>query len=119
MVVLSGGEPTLNSHLVEYVQLAKRHGVRAVELQTNAIRLADPVLTRALVAAGLDRVMVSLHGSTAEISDGITGAPTTFAATVRGIDALSQTDVRLRLTGPSAHVLEAPDQPVSSPPFGE
>ena len=32
--------------------------------------------------------MVSLHGSTAEISDAITGAPGTFAATVRGIDEL-------------------------------
>ena len=97
VVVLSGGEPTLNSRLVEYVQLAKRSGVRAVELQTNAIRLADPALTGALVAAGLDQAMVSLHGSTAELSDGITGAPGTFASTVRGIDALAQSPVRLRL----------------------
>jgi MoaA/NifB/PqqE/SkfB family radical SAM enzyme len=97
VVVLSGGEPTLNSRLVEYVQLAKRHGARAVELQTNAIRLADRALTRKLADAGVDEAMVSLHGSSAEISDAITGAPGTFAATVRGIDELLQTPVRVRL----------------------
>jgi len=96
-LVLSGGEPTLNPRLVEYVRLAKRVGVSAVELQTNATRLAERGLARALADAGLDRAMVSLHGSTAELSDAITGAPGTFASTVRGIDELVQTPVSLRL----------------------
>src|SRR4029077_4373803 len=68
-LVLSGGEPTLNPRLVEYVRLAKRVGVSAVEVQTNATRLAERGLARALADAGLDRAMVSLHGSTAELSD--------------------------------------------------
>jgi MoaA/NifB/PqqE/SkfB family radical SAM enzyme len=97
VLVLSGGEPTLNPRLVEYVQLAKSRGVRAVELQSNATRLGDRALTQALVAAGLDQAMVSLHGSTAAISDGVTAAPGTFAATVRGIDELTSTSVRVRL----------------------
>jgi len=97
VVVLSGGEPTLNPRLVEYVRLAKESGALAVELQTNAIRLVDATLTQALVDAGLAQAMVSLHGSTAAISDGITGAPGTFDSTVRGIDALARTSVRLRL----------------------
>jgi hypothetical protein len=97
VVVLSGGEPTLNPRLVEYVESAKRLGASAVELQTNAIRLADGGLARALAGAGLDRAMVSLHGSTAAISDAVTGAPGTFASTVRGIDALLASAVRVRL----------------------
>jgi len=97
VLVLSGGEPTLNSRLVEYIKLGKQLGVRAVELQTNAVRLADAELTRSLVAAGLEQVMVSLHGPTAEISDTVTGAPGTFQATVRGIDELVKTSVRVRL----------------------
>jgi pyruvate-formate lyase-activating enzyme len=96
-LVLSGGEPTLNPRLVEYVRLAKRVGVSAVELQTNATRLAERGLARALADAGLDRAMVSLHGSTAELSDAITGAPGTFVTTVRGIDELVQTPVHVRL----------------------
>jgi MoaA/NifB/PqqE/SkfB family radical SAM enzyme len=96
-LVLSGGEPTLNPHLVEYVRLAKRVGVRTVELQTNATRLAGRGLAPALADAGLDRAMVSLHGSTAALSDAITDAPGTFAETVRGIDELVQTPIHVRL----------------------
>jgi len=96
-LVLSGGEPTLNPRLTDYVRLAKRVGVRTVELQTNATRLAERGLAPALAEAGLDRAMVSLHGSTAPLSDDITGAPGTFADTVRGIDALVETAIHVRL----------------------
>jgi len=97
VLVLSGGEPTLNPRLLEYVELARRCGVRAVELQTNAIRLADRALTRALAAAGIDQATVSLHASDAATSDAITAAPGTFECTVRGIDELSAAGVRVRL----------------------
>lgn len=97
VLVLSGGEPTLNPRLVEYVRLARAAGVHTIELQSNATRLAERGLAAALAAAGLDRAMISLHGSTAETSDRITGAPGTFAATVRGIDALVATGIQVRL----------------------
>jgi hypothetical protein len=96
-LVLSGGEPTLNPRVVEYVRLAKRLGVKTVELQTNATRIAERALAPALAEAGLDRAMISLHGSTAALSDAITDAPGTFAATVRGIDELVQTPIHVRL----------------------
>ncbi|MCC6848762.1 MAG: radical SAM protein [Deltaproteobacteria bacterium] len=97
VVVLSGGEPTLNPRLVEYVRLANDLGAASVELQTNATRLAHADLAATLAEAGLGGAMISLHGSTAAISDAVTGAPGTFAATVRGIDALVRTPVRVRL----------------------
>jgi MoaA/NifB/PqqE/SkfB family radical SAM enzyme len=94
---LSGGEPTLNPRVCEYVRLGKSEGAAAVELQTNAVRLADEALTQALENAGLDVAFVSLHGARAEISDGITRAPGTFEKTLRGIDALCRTKVHVRL----------------------
>jgi pyruvate-formate lyase-activating enzyme len=97
VVVLSGGEPTLNPRLVDYVQLAKRLGAASVELQTNGTRLAHAGLAAALAEAGLDGAMISLHGSTAAISDAVTAAPGTFVATLSGIDALVRTPVRVRL----------------------
>ena len=87
-VVLSGGEPTLNANLSEYVSLARSVSRFPVGLQSNAIRLADPALTDALVEAGMEEAFISLHGSTAEISDAITEAPGTFDKTVIGIDNL-------------------------------
>lgn len=87
-VVLSGGEPTLNPRLAEYVALASRRGTVPLQLQTNAIRLDDDHLVRALVDAGLREAFVSLHAGRAEPSDAVTGAPGTFARTVVGIDNL-------------------------------
>jgi organic radical activating enzyme len=97
VVTLSGGEPTLNPRLVEYVKLAKREGASEVELQTNATRLGDRALTEALVAAGVDVAFVSLHGSRAEISDVVTEAPGTFEKSVLGLDELHRTKVELRI----------------------
>lgn len=57
-------------------------------LQSNAIRLADPALTDAVIAAGVGWVQVSLHGSHAELAETMSDAPGTFAAQVAGIDQL-------------------------------
>jgi MoaA/NifB/PqqE/SkfB family radical SAM enzyme len=96
-IVLSGGEPTLNPRLAEYARLAAESSPYPVELQTNAILLDDAALVARLIEAGVRHVFVSLHGSTAEISDEVTSAPGTFARTVIGIDNLSRTGVRLIL----------------------
>ncbi|MCB9751514.1 MAG: radical SAM protein [Myxococcales bacterium] len=96
-LVLSGGEPTLNPRLLDYVRLGKREGARAIELQTNAIRLAEPGLARALAEAGVDEAFISLHGSTAEISDAVTNAPGTFARTVVGIDQVVAAGITTRV----------------------
>lgn len=96
-VVLSGGEPTLNPRLPEYVALARASSQHPVQVQTNAVRLGDPALVRTLVDAGLDEVFVSLHGATAAVSDAVTGAPGTFEKTLRGIDELTRAGVAVTL----------------------
>ena len=87
VAVLSGGEPTLNPNLLDYVRLARSAGASHVELQTNAIRLGRAGVVNELAAAGVNQLHISLHGSTAEISDTVTNAPGTFEKTVLGIDA--------------------------------
>jgi molybdenum cofactor biosynthesis enzyme MoaA len=97
VLTLSGGEPTLNPLLPRYARLGKELGARHVELQTNAVRLADPALTRELAQAGVDLAFVSLHASSAAISDRITEAPGTFEKTVRGVDEVLRAGIKLRL----------------------
>lgn len=97
-LAISGGEPTLNPRLLEYVRLARAEGASFLELQTNAVLLGEGALARELCEAGVDLAYVSLHASSAEISDAITGAPGTFAKTVRGIDALRAAGVAVRLS---------------------
>lgn len=96
-ITISGGEPTLNPKLAEYIRLAKQHSRGPVELQSNAMRFADAEFAREIIAAGVDEVFVSLHGSTAEISDEITEAPGTFVKTVAGLDNLARLEVVLGL----------------------
>lgn len=61
-ISFSGGEPTLSKHLVDYVSVAHRLGVYAIELVTNAVLLDKREKVDALVNAGLTNVFVSLHG---------------------------------------------------------
>jgi molybdenum cofactor biosynthesis enzyme MoaA len=96
-VVLSGGEPTLDPRLVEWVRLARSLSQQTIILQTNAIRLEDPALVARLEDAGLDEAFVSLHGATAEVSDAVTEAPGTFVRTVAGIDRLHASRIRVML----------------------
>lgn len=109
-IALSGGEPTLNPRLPDYLRLATRSPY-VVELQTNAVRLDDRALTEALVGAGLSLAFVSLHGATAAISDAVTRAPGTFERTLRGLDNLAALGVTLRLNFVlcRSNVAELPD----------
>lgn len=94
---LSGGEPTLHPRLAELVAFGRRAGAQLVELQTNAVRLAEAGLAARLAEAGLGVAFVSLHGARAEVSDAITGAPGTFERTLAGVDALRAAGVAVRL----------------------
>jgi MoaA/NifB/PqqE/SkfB family radical SAM enzyme len=96
-IVLSGGEPTLDPRLPEWIRLAKSLSRRDVVLQTNAVRLDDAALVARLEGAGLDEAFVSLHGATASVSDAVTEAPGTFARTVVGIDNLHVSRIRTML----------------------
>lgn len=97
VLALSGGEPTLNARLPEYIRRAKRAGVAEVELQTNATRLGDAARVAELAEAGLDVAFVSLHGATANVSDRVTESPGTFIQTLSGLDALAASNLRVRI----------------------
>lgn len=97
ILALSGGEPTLNPRLEDYARLGKDSGVIEIELQTNAIRLAEPGRVERLRDAGVDVVFVSLHGPNAEISDAVTNAPGTFEQTVVGLDRVVAAGMRMRM----------------------
>src|SRR5262249_52950383 len=94
---LSGGEPTLNPRLPEYIALATSLGVPELELQTNAVKMADPEYARALHDAGLRQAFVSLHRLTAKGSDRAPAAPGTFEKTVAGVRTLRALGVAVRL----------------------
>lgn len=87
-VCITGGEPTLNPKLSEYIKLLKTGNISRVGLQTNAVLLHRAPRASALVRAGLDFALVSLHSHNPEISDMLTGLAGSFQKTVQGISNL-------------------------------
>ncbi len=96
-LIISGGEPTLDSKLESYIRHARELGFRGVTLETNAIQFSKPGLAVRLRDAGLSDCFVSLHSGDAETSDAITRAPGTFGRTVAGIQALLAAEVPVRI----------------------
>lgn len=84
-VVLTGGEPTLYKHLLALVRAARELGYTRVQIQTNGRMLSYATTLQGLVAAGANEFSPSLHSSTAEIHDALTGAPGSFRQSVEGI----------------------------------
>ena len=96
-IVISGGEPTLNASFLSLAHLAAKRSRHPVQLQTNAIAFAVADLARQVADAGVREAFVSLHAACAEVSDAITGAPGSFAATCDGVERLVAAGVQVTL----------------------
>lgn len=94
---LLGGEPTAYPHLLPLVRAARELGFERVAIITNGVRLGDAARCDALVAAGLTRVAVSIHGHQAALEDGLTGRAGGFSAKVAGLRRLAAHQRRGRL----------------------
>jgi MoaA/NifB/PqqE/SkfB family radical SAM enzyme len=94
-LVLTGGEPTMHRHLPQLVRRARDMGFRVVQIQTNGRLLSYPHMLQGLIAAGATEFSPSLHGSTAELHDGLTRAPGSWQQSMKGIRAVAAAGKRL------------------------
>jgi len=85
-VCFTSGEPTTEPHLPKWTRWAREHGVRRISVMTNGRALSYERYAKLLVAAGMNRFYVSIHGHTAKLHEGLTRTPESFAQTVAGID---------------------------------
>jgi MoaA/NifB/PqqE/SkfB family radical SAM enzyme len=95
-IEFTGGEPTIRHDLVQLTVYAKKLGFVNVSLITNGLRLANEQFARALVAAGLNDVLFSIHGHTGELHDAHTGIRGSFAQIMRGVRNIQALGVRCR-----------------------
>ncbi|MBM4352512.1 MAG: radical SAM protein [Deltaproteobacteria bacterium] len=82
---LDGGEPTLHPDLFEIIRFSVDKGFAPINVTTNGRRMAYPEFARALLTSGITGLLISLHGASAQVHDGITGSPGSFAETVQGL----------------------------------
>ncbi len=83
-ICFTGGEAMLRPDLAALVAYAEGKGL-VTGLLTNGRRLCDAAYVRALVAAGLDHVQITLESHDPAIHDAMVGAPGAWAETVAGV----------------------------------
>lgn len=89
MVMFTSGEPTLNPDLVKHIKTAKELGFCEIGMISNGRRLGYAKYTYTLLNAGLNHVLVSLHGPNAKSHDALTRTKGSFEQTLRGIKVLA------------------------------
>jgi MoaA/NifB/PqqE/SkfB family radical SAM enzyme len=110
-----GGEPTLVPHLLPLVRHARRIGYERVCVTSNGRRLAYDKFAAALLGSGITDLLISLHGPTAEIHEGLTRSPGSFGQTVAGIEnavrlnADGRVDLGVNTTLTTANYRHLPD----------
>lgn len=77
-LILSGGEPTIHPHFIDFVRLGSLAGYRKVQTVTNGRLFAYPQFLQRSLAAGLNEITFSLHGPNPKIHDALVGVPGAF-----------------------------------------
>lgn len=85
---LTGGEPTLSSHLAPLIEeINKFFPGTEILCLTNGRKFSRPVYARKVLATGANlHLATSIHAYNAKLHDRITGIQGSFAQTVKGLD---------------------------------
>lgn len=92
-ISITGGEPTLRPDLERIIKYAAKKGIKDIEIQTNAILLANNKRIKIYKKAGLTIAFVSLHASTPELNDYIVQRKGAFQCATEGIKNLLKNKV--------------------------
>jgi len=95
VVILTGGEPTERSDIIELAQYARHLGLRAV-MATCGYALNDTLLA-SLKDAGVLALSFSLDGATAETHDAFRRTPGAFDTVVKAAQATRRAGMRFQI----------------------
>ena len=94
-LIFTGGEPTLHPDFLGILEYARHKGLNASFI-TNG-NLMSPEYVKHVCDLGIRGVQVSLHGSNAEIHEGITRIRHSFEKTVKGIKNLAEAGIQVSI----------------------
>lgn len=86
----TGGEPTARKDIIDLVARAKKLGYERISLSTNGRLFNYEDFCQKIIAAGLNKATVSLHGHNEKIHNAITRTPDSFQETIAGIKNLQK-----------------------------
>lgn len=94
---ITGGEPTIRKDLPELIRYARKNGAAIIQIQTNGVLLSDKNYVGDLKRAGLNKVFVGLHSSTARIHDHLVGLDGAFIKCIEGVKNCLKFDIEVIL----------------------
>jgi MoaA/NifB/PqqE/SkfB family radical SAM enzyme len=97
-VEFTGGEPTIRHDLVQLTRFARELGFTNISLITNGLRLANPKFAQAVVEAGVNDVLFSIHGHTSELHDLHTSTKGSFGRIMQALHNCQALGARCRAT---------------------
>ena len=89
-VMFTSGEPLLNRHFLRYVREARALGYETIGVITNGRLFAYEKYARRALTAGLNHIVVSVHGADAKHHDAQTRTHASYAQTVLGLRTLAR-----------------------------
>jgi MoaA/NifB/PqqE/SkfB family radical SAM enzyme len=95
-VEFTGGEPTIRPDLSSLVEFAVELGFTNISIITNGLRISNPAYAARLQKAGINDVLFSIHGHTAELHDQHTKIPGSFAKILKAYTNMRDLGVRCR-----------------------
>ncbi len=84
-LILSGGEPTIHPHFVDFVRLGRDLGYSWIQTVTNGRMFAYRKFATAAILAGLNEATFSMHGHTPELHDRLVGVQGAFNQSILGM----------------------------------
>lgn len=84
-VMFTSGEPTLHPRLPQYVAMARDMGFDIVGMITNGRRLGYRPYLRSLLEAGLNHILISIHGPDAATHDALVRTKGAFQQALVGL----------------------------------
>lgn len=93
--VLSGGEPLSRPDIYEIASYGNERGLK-MTLATNASLITESVAS-SLKSSGIERVAVSIYGSTPKLHDSFCGTEGAFDATYKGVENIKRSGMELQI----------------------
>lgn len=98
-VILTGGEPMVHREFWDIAQAVRELGL-VLKVYTNGVLLADADKAQRYAALHPFETEISLHGSTKDVHDRLTGIRGSFDKIVMALEHLSRLDIKVTLKTP-------------------
>lgn len=85
IIDFNGGEPTIRKDIIELVKYAKKLGFEQIAITTNGQMLSYPHFAKKIIEAGLNHIVISIHGHLPWLHDIHTRVKGSFKNILRGI----------------------------------